>query len=103
MGIYIPDIFLNGRCQNCPWCRVFDNAHYACDRYPWIGRFPMDSRPEECRIKEINLEDTVNKQTLIEWTDNWEKMNNYYHPNSKQRTIPIDEVKDIIERVPGLV
>jgi len=106
MGVYIPDIFLNGRCQNCPWSRVFDNAHYACDRYPWIGRFPMtDGIPKECRIKEVSVpaNDLISKQEVFEYIEGWLKMDEYYHPDAEQRNIPVDEVKDIIERVPGII
>lgn len=37
---------------------------------------------------------------LKEWIQGWLEMNKYYHPHSKSNNIPIQEVYDIIGRLP---
>lgn len=42
----------------------------------------------------------VNVDELKEWVDNWVNVYKYYHPYAKNFDIPIDELNDILERIP---
>lgn len=42
----------------------------------------------------------VNIDELKEWVDNWVNVYKYYHPYAKNFDIPIDELNDILERIP---
>lgn len=35
------------------------------------------------------------------WIDNWFTKHRYYHPHSKSTSIPISELKDIVEQMPS--
>jgi hypothetical protein len=42
----------------------------------------------------------IDKDELMEWVNNWLKMDHYYHQDEKRNDIPISELEDIIKRVP---
>ena len=42
----------------------------------------------------------VDVSDLKEWVENWFYMNRNYHPYSKSNDIPIQELYDILERMP---
>lgn len=44
---------------------------------------------------------TVNTDTVLEWVQSWLTKDKYYHPYSKQATIPISELYDILEQMPS--
>lgn len=44
---------------------------------------------------------TVNTDTVVEWVQSWLTKDKYYHPYSKQTTIPISELYDILEQMPS--
>ena len=45
--------------------------------------------------------DLIERELATEWIYNWRDKNKYYHPLSKNKTIPISEVIDILEGVPS--
>ena len=42
----------------------------------------------------------IDVSALKEWVKNWLTVNRYYHPYSKRNDIPIDELYDILDRMP---
>ena len=52
------------------------------------------------RGKKMN--DLISRKEAIEWVQNILATHLYYHPCSKSRNVPIDEVIDRLERVPSI-
>ena len=48
------------------------------------------------------IEDAISRKYAIEWVQNIITVHRYYHPHSKSRNVPIDEVIDSLERVPSI-
>lgn len=46
--------------------------------------------------------DAISRKDAIEWVQNILTVDRYYHPHSKSRNVPIDEVIDSLERVPSI-
>lgn len=44
----------------------------------------------------------ISVDELKEWIKNWFDVNRNYHPYSKQNNIPIQELYDILERMPTI-
>ena len=42
----------------------------------------------------------IDADELKEWVANWLKMDHYYHPYASCNDIPVNELEDIIERMP---
>lgn len=47
------------------------------------------------------LNDLISRQEAIAWVNNILDVIRYYHPHSKSRNVPIDNVIDALERVPS--
>ena len=45
--------------------------------------------------------DLISRQEAIAWVNNILDVIRYYHPHSKSRNVPIDDVIDALERVPS--
>lgn len=43
---------------------------------------------------------TLDESVLLDLIDNWLDINKYYHPDSKNNSIPISELKEIIKSCP---
>ena len=43
----------------------------------------------------------IDVSALKEWVKNWLTVNRYYHPYSKRNDIPIEELYDILDRMPS--
>lgn len=48
------------------------------------------------------MDDLISRKEAIEWVQNILATHLYYHPCSKSRNVPIDEVIDRLERVPSI-
>lgn len=48
------------------------------------------------------MSDLISRKDAIEWVQNILATHLYYHPHSKSRNVPIDEVIDSLERVPSV-
>lgn len=48
------------------------------------------------------MSDLISRKEAIEWVQNILATHLYYHPRSKSRNVPIDEVIDRLERVPSI-
>ena len=48
------------------------------------------------------MSDLISRKDAIEWVQNILTIDRYYHPHSKSRNVPIDEVIDALERVPSI-
>lgn len=48
------------------------------------------------------MDDLISRKEAIEWVQNILTTHLYYHPCSKSRNVPIDEVIDRLERVPSI-
>ncbi len=48
------------------------------------------------------MSDLIEREEAIEWVQNILATHLYYHPCSKSRNVPIDEVIDRLERVPSV-
>lgn len=46
------------------------------------------------------MSDLINRKDLGAAIDNWLTIDRYYHPYSKQKTIPVSELIDIIKLLP---
>lgn len=44
----------------------------------------------------------ISVDELKEWIDNWFDLCRYYHPYSKCNNIPIDELYDILDKMPSI-
>lgn len=42
----------------------------------------------------------IDVDVLKDWIDGWFDLNSYYHPHAKRTSIPVDELKGILERMP---
>lgn len=47
------------------------------------------------------MADYIDRAEVMEWVENWHKMNRYYHPYAKGKNIPTAELADIMERIPS--
>lgn len=52
------------------------------------------------KMKNDKPTDAVSREQLIEWMENYRAVNKYYHPYSKTKNIPFDEVIRIIKEIP---
>lgn len=48
------------------------------------------------------MSDLISREQAIEWVQNILDIHLYYHPYSKSRNVPIDDVIDRLERVPSI-
>lgn len=46
------------------------------------------------------MNDLISKQAVKEWIENWFTKNRFYHPYTKNNSIPITELCDILEQLP---
>ena len=46
--------------------------------------------------------DLIDRQAEIDAIKNWFEVNQYYHPYSKSKSIPIDELYDILKNLPTI-
>lgn len=44
----------------------------------------------------------IDTNELMEWVNNWLKMDHYYHQDEKRNDIPISELEDILKRMPAI-
>ncbi len=75
-------------CNDCKFCK-------SC-----IMSAP-DGEWSACEHFEGKKMDLIDRELVIEWINNWRDKNKYYHPLSKNKTIPISEVIDILEGAPS--
>ena len=47
------------------------------------------------------MADYIDRAEVMEWVENWHKMDRYYHPYAKGKNIPTAELADIMERIPS--
>jgi len=47
------------------------------------------------------MDDSISRREAIEWVKNILVVHKYYHPHSRSRNVPIDEVIDALEQVPA--
>lgn len=52
--------------------------------------------------KDETCEDAVSRKTFLDFIENWKDLNRYYHPNTKNRIMPISEVIGIVNRLPSV-
>ena len=50
----------------------------------------------------VITDDTISREEMKKMVEGWLNMDKYYHPYSKGKTIPTDEVFDLIEHAPAL-
>lgn len=47
------------------------------------------------------MDDSISRREAIEWVKNILVVHKYYHPHSRSRNVPNDEVIDALEQVPA--
>jgi len=86
------DFMVNGmRCSALKFCDV-DDAILRGERY---ADCPLIEIPEHGDLVDVN--------ELESWIENWFYKERYYHPYSKGKTIPTEELRDIIKSVPVII
>ena len=52
--------------------------------------------------RDDTCEDAVSRKTFLDYIENWKDLNRYYHPNTKNRIMPISEAIGIVNRLPSV-
>lgn len=105
MSVLVKGMEMPNSCRECKLrddmacCLPLDTPYE--DR--WVGK-NEDKREPDCPLIEIPEHgDLVDVDDLEEWIENWFEKDRYYHPFSKGKTIPTEELRDIFKSVPVVI
>lgn len=83
------------------WINIRVYYDGTCATSDWQGESPSVKAEQAVEIPTHGR--LIDADELRGWIQSWLAMNKYYHPHSKSKNIPIQEVYDIIGRLPTII
>ena len=85
-----------------------EEAIYQLRNTAWLGTHEDREKTEKAvemaisALEQEPCEDAISRADMYEEIEDWLNLSRYYHPNSKNNKMPIDELRARIERLPSV-
>lgn len=100
MSILIRGMDMPTTCTDCPlrigkWCQPLKRN---------TGAWNRQDRAKDCPLVEVPKHgELIDRDEVADWIRSWIATDKYYHPYSKGKSIPTEEVQDILARIPTVI